>query len=127
MAVVPFQVRALTLCSGVSAKSELRQFFRWLNKWLCSLQESPILHLALLLPTGCTEQVCKLLCGKCPYGETGAGRVSLTGAQGNGENQQTPAAESLASPEVPSVWCLGNPITSDSSSVLAPAEFLLLD
>lgn len=109
MAVVPFQVRALTLCSGVSAKSELRQFFRWLNKWLYSLQESPILHLALLLPTGCTEQVCKLLCGKCPYGETGTGRVSLTGAQGNGANQQTPAAESLASPEVPSVWCLGNP------------------
>lgn len=107
--LLPFQVRALTLCFEHPAKSELRQFFHCPNKWLCSRQESPTLHLALLLPTGCTEQVCKLLCGKCSYGETGTGRVSLTGAQGNGENRQTPASESLASPEVPSAQCLGNP------------------
>lgn len=90
------------------------------------------MHLVLLLPAGCAKKTCKPLSGRCCYGETGRGRwggqgqeggegaVSLTGAQGRGENQQNPpGSESLRVPEVPGVQCLGNPIISDSSSILA--------
>lgn len=123
---LPLPARALTLCSRVPAMPRLRQFLYWPSK--CSVAQEPhVLHLVLLLPTRCTEQLCKPLCGTCHYGKAGTGRVGLTGAQGRARTggillDLNPSEY----PEVPAVHCLGCPASSDSTPILAPAGFLPL-